>query len=96
MYFTVAPVWSSHGLIISRKAVSSSPPQVPMTVTSWPEMSSPPVPPEASGAGVAAVLPVGAGPVVPLGVEQAAIRTAPASNGRTRHRGLVLCIRFSL
>ena len=41
VYFTRAPVCSSHGLTMARNASCSLPPQVPMTVTSWPVRSSP-------------------------------------------------------
>src|SRR5690606_2354184 len=52
VYLTVAPVCSSHGLTISRKASCSLPPHVPITVTVAPRMSSlspppPPSPPQA-------------------------------------------------
>src|SRR5664279_2807765 len=41
VYFTVAPVWVSHGLTMAMKASCSVPPQVPMTVTDWPARDPP-------------------------------------------------------
>src|SRR5664279_2931938 len=54
VYFTVAPVWVSHGLTMAMKASCSVPPQVPITVTDWPARD--PAAADAAGDGETAML----------------------------------------